>query len=67
MHSDFSYLASKCFTLTFKDRSKSRMCLRVSLPVQYLMQSHNWIDFEHFFPFFVSFLQGTSKQNNDNM
>ena len=43
--------------------SKSRTCLSVSLSVQYVMQSDNWIDFGHFFPFLiVSFLQGTSKE-----
>ena len=63
MNSDFSYLASKCFNLTSKNWSKSCTCLRVSLSVQYLMQSHNWIDFGIFFSiFFVSFLQGKYKK-----
>ena len=56
MNSDFSYFASKCFNLTSKNRSKSRTCWSVSLSVQYLMQSHNWIDFGDFFPFFCKFL-----------
>ena len=56
MNSDFSYLASKCFNLTSKNWSKSRTCRSVSLSVQYLMQSHNWIDFGHFFHFFCKFL-----------
>ena len=30
--------------------------------MQYLRQSHNWINFGHFFHFFVSFLQGTSQK-----
>ena len=55
MNSDFSYLASKCFNLTSKNRSKSRTCPSFSLSVQYLMQSHNWIDFGHFFHSFCKF------------
>ena len=55
MNSDFSYLASKCFNLTSKNRSKSCTCPSISLPVQYLMQNHNWIDFGHFFHFFCKF------------
>ena len=62
MNSDFSYLASKCFNLTSKNRSKSCTCPSISLSVQYLMQNHTWIDFGHFFHFFVSFLKGTSKK-----
>ena len=55
MNSDFSYLASKCFNLTSKNRSKSCTCPSISLSVQYLMQNHNWIDFGHFFHFFCKF------------
>ena len=61
MNSDLTYLASKCFK-TSKNWSKSRTCQSVSLSVHYLMQSHNWIDFGHFFHFFVSLLQGTEKK-----
>ena len=56
MNSDFSYLASKCFNFTSKNWSKSYTCRRVSLSVQYLWQSHNLIDFGHFFHFFCKFL-----------
>ena len=56
MNSNLAYLASKCFNSTSKNWSKSRTCWSVSLSVQYLMQSHNWINFEHFFHFFCKFL-----------
>ena len=62
MNSNFSYLASKCFNITSKNQLKSCTCLSVSLSVQYVIQSHNWIDFGHFGHLFVSFLQGTSKK-----
>ena len=55
MNFDFSYLASKCFNLTSKNRSKSCTCPSISLSVQYLMQNHNWIDFGKFFNFFCKF------------
>ena len=56
MNSNFSYLTSKCSNLTSKNQLKSCNCLSVSLSVQYLIQSHNWIDFGHFFHFFCKFL-----------
>ena len=56
MNFDFSYLASKCFNLTSKNWSKSCTCLSVSLSLQYLMQSHNLIDFGNFSIFFCKFL-----------
>ena len=55
VNSEVSYLASKCFNLTSKNRLKSRTCLSVSLSVQYVMQSHNLIDFGHFYHFFCKF------------
>ena len=62
MNSYLTYLASQCFNLTSKNRSTSRTCRSVSLSVQYLMQSHNWIDFGFFFIFFCIFLQSKYKK-----
>ena len=67
LNSDFSYLAFKCFNLTSKNLLKSRTCPSISLSVQYLMQSHNWIDFGHFFPhFFCKLLTRHITKKNDN-
>ena len=54
MNSDFSYLASKGFNFTSKKCLKGCACPSISQSVQYLTQSHNWIDFGHF-PFFCRF------------
>ena len=67
MNSDLTYLASKCLNLTSKNRSKSCTCRSVSLSVQYLMQSYNWINFGHFFHFFFKFLTKHIKKEWQNV
>ena len=67
MNSDLTYLASKCFNLTSKNWSKSCTCRSVRLSVQYLMQSHNWIDFGLFFHFFCKFLTRHIKKEWQNV
>ena len=66
MNSNLTYLASKYFK-TSKNWLKSRTCQSVSLSVHYLMQSHNWIDFGHFFHFFCKFLTRHIKEKNEKM